>query len=540
VFQVRDGRLFKSRRIGIAGLVIAIALSVACGGASENGPTPATSTTVTTSGLRVSEDAVFDANCGRNETGTLFTNAEVEPHLAINPARPANLIATWQQDRWSNGAARGVVAASSMDGGATWVRRSPPFSRCAGGPAERASDPWVSIGPTGIAHLMALTSTGGVFGAGSQSGMMMSRSTDGGLTWSTPVSLIQDTVPFFNDKNSVTADPFDPNFVYAAWDRLEQNSGGPAYLARSVDAGVTWEGARAIYDPGRTSQIIGAEVVITNEGHLLYFFTRIDAVGSQSQASVTVVRSHDRGRTFEAPVTISRLLAVGTRDPDTQAQVRDGSILMHAAAGPGVVVVAWQDGRFSNGARDGVAFSQSRDGGRTWSEPLQVNAAPAFAAFTPQPQVSHDGVISVGYFDLRANTSDRATLPAQYWLARSTDGVAWSETRVAGPFNLTGAPNAGGTFVGDYAGLVAAGPTVLSLLALSGDDVNNRTDIFYSATSVARAASVATVARGEASGYRALPAPAAQISSELSRRASDVIAETLQEKLTIHPRRRDQ
>jgi hypothetical protein len=518
---------------------LAAALVTSCGGSESGGPTPATSTTVTSSGVRVSADGVFDAACGRNETGTLFTNAEVEPHLAINPARPSNLIATWQQDRWSNGAARGVVAASSSDGGATWARRAPPFSRCAGGAAERASDPWVAIGPTGIAHLMALTVTGSAFAAGSQSGMMMARSTDGGLTWSAPVSLIQDTAPFFNDKNSVTADPFDPNFVYAAWDRLQQNAGGPAFLARSVDAGVTWETARAIYDPGTTSQIIGAEVVITNEGHLLYFFTQIDAVGSQSQSSVALVRSLDRGRTFESPVIVNRLLSVGTRDPDTQGQIRDGAILMHAAAGPGVVVVAWQDGRFSSGGRDGIAFSQSRDGGRTWSAPVQVNAAPAFAAFTPQPQVSSDGTISVGYFDLRANTPDRATLPAQYWIARSTDGIVWNETRVAGPFNLTGAPNASGAFVGDYAGFVAAGSSVLSLLALSGDDVNNRTDIFYSATSHARAASVAGVSKGETPGYRAFPEPTVAISAELSRRVSDEIVRALGEKLTIHPPRRD-
>jgi hypothetical protein len=526
--------------VRVLSLVTIAAWLSSCGGSQDSGPTPATSAAVTSSGLRVSADAVFDATCGRNETGTLFTNAEVEPHLAINPARPANLIATWQQDRWSNGAARGVVSASSSDGGGTWVRRAPPFSRCAGGVAERASDPWVAIGPTGIAHLMALTVTGSAFAAGSQSGMMMARSTDGGLNWSPPVSLIQDTAPFFNDKNSVTADPFDPNFVYAAWDRLQQNAGGPAFLARSVDAGVTWEAARAIHDPGTTSQIIGAEVVITNEGHLLYFFTLIDAVGSQSQASVALVRSLDRGRTFESPVFVNRLLSVGTRDPDTQAQVRDGAILMHAAAGPGVVVVTWQDGRFSSGGRDGIAFSQSRDGGRTWSAPVQINAAPAFAAFTPQPQVSHDGTISVGYFDIRANTSDRATLPAQYWIARSTDGVMWNETRAAGPFNLTGAPNAGGVFVGDYAGIVAAGSSVLSLLALSGDDVNNRTDIFYSATSVARAASVAAVSKGESSGYRAFEAPTTQVSAELSGKVSETIARTLAEKLTIHPPRRDQ
>jgi hypothetical protein len=344
--------------------------------------------------------------------------------------------------------------------------------------------------------------------------------------------LIQDTTPFFNDKNSMTADPYDARYVYAGWDRLEQNNGGPAWFARSSDGGVTWEKSRMIYDPGRTGQIIGAEIVVTTEGDLLYFFTRFDAVGTQNQASVVFVRSRDRGDTWSAPVVISRLLPVGTRDPETGVAVRDGSTLMHAAAGPGTIVVTWQDARFSNGSRDGIAFSQSRDGGVTWSEPTQINAAPAFAAFTPQPQIANDGLISVGYFDLRANTSDPATLPAQYWMARSSDGRVWTETKVAGPFNLSGAPNAGGTFVGDYVGIVAAGSSALSLLALSGDDVNNRTDIFFSVATLVRASSDGT---GRVAGYSAISAPKSPVSPEFAARVSDLIAQSLGEKLTIRP-----
>ncbi|MBP9946251.1 MAG: exo-alpha-sialidase, partial [Vicinamibacteria bacterium] len=318
------------------GGALAFLVTSSCGGGATPGPSAAPQSAATTNaGTRVSAiEATFDSNCGRNESGTVFIGAEVEPHLALNPARPANLIATWQQDRWSNGGARGLVTAVSQDGGATWTRRALPFSRCAGGPFERASDPWVTIGPTGIAQMMSLSITGSVFGAGSLNAMQVARSADGGMTWSAPITLIQDTAPFFNDKNSMTADPFDANFIYAAWDRLQDNAGGPAYFARSTDTGITWEGARAIHDPGKTSQTIGAEVVITAEGDVLYFFTQIDAVGGPNQSSVVFLRSTDRGQTWGPPVTISRSLTVGTRDPDTGAQVRDGSVLMHAAAGP--------------------------------------------------------------------------------------------------------------------------------------------------------------------------------------------------------------
>src|SRR5438132_7295303 len=48
-------------------------------------------------------------------TGINYLNSEVEPYLAINPANPTNFIGVWQQDRWSNGGALGLVAGSSFD-----------------------------------------------------------------------------------------------------------------------------------------------------------------------------------------------------------------------------------------------------------------------------------------------------------------------------------------------------------------------------------------------------------------------------------------
>ncbi len=53
--------------------------------------------------------------------------------------------------------------ADSFDGGRSWRRTAPTFSHCAGGNAanggdyQRASDPWVSLGPTGIAHQISLS-----------------------------------------------------------------------------------------------------------------------------------------------------------------------------------------------------------------------------------------------------------------------------------------------------------------------------------------------------------------------------------------------
>ena len=37
-----------------------------------------------------------------------YLNSEVEPWLDVNPTNVANLVGVWQQDRWSNGGARGL------------------------------------------------------------------------------------------------------------------------------------------------------------------------------------------------------------------------------------------------------------------------------------------------------------------------------------------------------------------------------------------------------------------------------------------------
>ena len=65
-------------------------------------------------------------NCGNfpgqvNGAGTNYTGAEVEPWVDVNPTDRMNIVAVWQQDRWSNGGSRGTVAGVSHDGGGTWT-----------------------------------------------------------------------------------------------------------------------------------------------------------------------------------------------------------------------------------------------------------------------------------------------------------------------------------------------------------------------------------------------------------------------------------
>ena len=473
------------------------------GGSSGGGGDPTPPPPAPDPQFRVSGLTPFTAGCnGIGRAGTLYASAEVEPFVAVNPQDATNLIGVWQQDRWSNGGARGLLTGVSLDGGRTWATVSAPFSRCTGGTVanggdyERASDPWVTFAPDGTAYQIGIAFNGENFTAGSANAVLVSRTTDRGLTWSNPVTLIRDGSDFFNDKESITADSTDARYVYAVWDRLSAGGSGPTWLGRTADGGKTWEAARLIYDPGPGNQTINNQIVVLPDGTLVDFFTRITNAGTGSSTALVVIRSQDKGLTWSLPVVIAALQALGTRDPETGTPIRDGATLGSIAAGRnGTLAVAWQDSRFSGGVRDGIAFSRSTDGGLTWSAPVRVNSVPTVQALIPAVNVRSDGTIGVTYYVLRNNTNDPTTLPADYWLARSTDGISWIETHVSGPFDLAIAPNAGGLFLGDYQALASIGNVFVPFFVQTNSgNTSNRTDVYASLANSAMAATANSAA----------------------------------------------
>jgi len=488
--------------------------------------------------VRVTGLSPFAAGCDRTgATGIVYPGAEVEPYVAIDPQNASHLIGVWQQDRWSDGGARGLRTGYSFDGGLTWSVTQAAFSRCTGGNAAnggdyaRASDPWITIGPDGIGYQIAIAFNGNTFAEGSSSAVLASRSTDGGRTWSDPATLIRDGVAPFNDKESITADPVMPGFAYATWDRLDQGGNGPAWFARTTTGGQSWEAARPIYDPGGQNQTLNNHIVVTTSAgaHTLYdFFTELDVVGNLTFAHLAFVRSVDGGVNWSGAVNISDMRAVGTRDPqDPTRELRDGANIASFAAGPGVLVGVWQDSRFSGGARDGVAFSRSIDGGTSWSPPVQINAVPATQALLPAVSVRNDGTIGVLYYDMRNDTADRSTLLVDAWLTTSADGVNWSERHVAGPFDFNRAPTAeGGLFIGDYQGLASAAGEFVASFAQTGASAADPTDIyasvFHGTTAAARDVAKAT--------YRAVEAKAAPLTPAWQQQVDRIAQKTLSQR----------
>jgi hypothetical protein len=454
-----------------------------------------------------------DGQIARDPTGQrqVFLHSEVEPWVDVNPRNANNIVAFWQQDRWSDGGSRGLVAGVSIDGGTSWTSVVVPgITQCSGGSFPRATDPWLSFGPSGVLHQISLSleidppvGRPGGFG---RNALLVSRSLNGGLSWTRPITIIEDENPrFLNDKQSITADPTDRNLVYAVWDRLKQSTGniinpervpgdlsfkGAAMFSRSTDGGASWEPASVLYDPGAIAQTIGNQLLVLPDGTLVAFFDEI--LGARKDAgpepfNLALKRSFDKGQTWlpaGRPIRTNKLLPLGTVTPDAHRPIRDGQLLFDVAVDrtTGALYAVWQDARFSGFEFDEAAFSMSTDGGQTWTTPIKVNQTPARGlpalrrqAFLPSVAVLGDGTVVVTYYDFRNDDSSGEL--ADYFAVHCHDGCArgssWgNEVRLTNTaFDILEAPVARGLFLGDYVGLATARADAFALFTQphSGD-----------------------------------------------------------------------
>ena len=99
------------RRLGAALTALALLFTVVVGiaGASDLTPGPLVQVSGTSPFVGCTADEIGP------QSGTVYLNSEVEPWIDVNPTNPSNVVGIWQQDRWSNGGSRGLVAGASIE-----------------------------------------------------------------------------------------------------------------------------------------------------------------------------------------------------------------------------------------------------------------------------------------------------------------------------------------------------------------------------------------------------------------------------------------
>jgi hypothetical protein len=220
--------------------------------------------------------------------------------------------------------------------------------------------------------------------------------------------------------NHIVGSPFQDH-VYAAWAVFNGSSAGGGIKVRmavSRDRGQTFDKAVTITPPSE----VGAGAT--------FVYPEIDAAGdvyvavasfppaNKKGSTIYVARSTDDGRSFGpfvpvAPVTIPP----GEVYPNTR--FRSG-IAESFAASPtyaGHLYLTYEDWDPVAGQSD-VKFTQSTDGGQTWSTPVVVNdnvdppGAPT-DQFQPSVAAGPNGAVAVAFYDRRAPCpSDPSVLPA--------------------------------------------------------------------------------------------------------------------------------
>ena len=386
----------------------------------------------------------------------------------------------------------------STDGGATWIQ--PSFTESAAGVGschgrtihslpgyceanlESFGDAELAVGPA-MGSAGFSWSNGSVvyygnlaFATGAAVPVVaVSRSSDDGAHWQAPVVASNTDNPVdFNDKDYVWADrnansAFFGN-VYASW-TLFQGAGRfgrsntfepePIVVARSTDGGRTWSSPIRLSQSANNGAVGGRQdsSIRTGPDGTVYVFWG-GAIFQHSEQLVAV--SHDGGLSFSRPIPVAAVSDIPSPLPGTS--FRDGS-------GPsadvnqvtGAIYVVWANEEGSP-ATALIKFTESDDGGMTWSTPITVGGrVGVFNAFFPSVAASPDG------------THVFVAWPVQTWKAPGTAPGAGVVTQFAA-YNLRtngdwsggkllstafGDPDGSSTnglgaqFLGDYATAVA-------------------------------------------------------------------------------------
>jgi len=307
--------------------------------------------------LVIGSDPYTQATC--HGSATTNHHANVEPDSF---SFGSTIVAAYQVGRIYDGGACAIGFSTSTDNGSTWTSGLLPSVTKYTSPAgsfDRATDAAVAYDAqdnTWMISSLVLTEAGGVKGVG----ILTSRSTDGGLTWGTPVAIPNTAGMVSPDKNWIVCDntaasPFYGN-CYTEWD--DNGSGNRMEMSRSTDGGATWSVAAT-----NNNGIIGGQPVVRPDG------TVIVPTANANETAIGAFNSTNGGVSWSATTTIA------TVSHHTAAGgLREGPLPSAEIDGAGTVYIVWSDCRFIRAckANDIVIVHSLNATGTSWSSVTRV------------------------------------------------------------------------------------------------------------------------------------------------------------------------
>ena len=356
-----------------------------------------------------------------------------------------------------DGGSSNIGWATSQDEGKTWRHGFLPGITKIVNPAnpyDRISDPAVGYdarhGIWLISSLAITTSGGNVHGAA----VIVSRSTDGGLTWGTPVVVHQARGTEDLDKDWIVCDnTANSRFYgncYAQWDNFGDNN--LFQMSTSTDGAKTW--GPPTTSPDHAS-VLGGQPLVQPDGTVI---VPIEVFRNNfTFAEIGSFVSTDGGTTWSNTIEVAPELVFFT-----SANIRDGGGIASARIdGSGKVYVVWQDCRFETNCTTNDLVMSTSTNGQTWSPVKRIPIDPVGSSvdhIIPGLAVDKNTAgdkahLALTYYTLpNANCATNTCQLTVGFISSTDGGKSWSHARqLAGPINLTWlALTSQGYMVGDY------------------------------------------------------------------------------------------
>ena len=365
---------------------------------------------------------------------------EVEPHELANGS---TIVGAFQTGRIAPGGSTDIGWATSQDGGVTWTHGFLPGVTIGegSGPYDAVSDPAVAFDAK---HGVWMIASLPILNSGRTPAVIVSRSTDGGLTWQNPVSV--DPNVDSSDKNWIVCDststsPFYGN-CYVEWDNPDTGDG--ILMSTSTDGGLTW--GTPVAPQGNPSGI-GGQPLVQPGG------TVVVPIETNGMSSFT---STNGGVSWSKLVTISNV-----KTHLDAGGIRSGPLPSAAVDGAGTVWVVWEDCRFRTSCSTNDLVYSTSTNGTTWTAVARVPIDATTSTvdhFIPgigiDPATSGASAhVGIHYYFYTNTNCTTATCKLHVgYVASGNGGTTWnSAVRLAGPMHLSWLPNSqNGLMVGDY------------------------------------------------------------------------------------------